>query len=126
MKELARAVALASVGVLAPVLPGGSTGAPAAVVAEQTWSGRISDSMCGASHRTHAASEGLTDRQCVIECIRKLADYVLVDETDRVLPIANQDFVGLPLRAGRMVKVTGALQDGAIAITALEPLEPVE
>lgn len=125
MNELARAVVLGSVGVLVPVLPGGVMRAPAAVT-EQTWTGRIGDSMCGASHSAHATPEKLTDRQCVIECIRNLADYVLVDEADRVRPIANQDFVGLPLRAGRMVKVTGALQDGAIVITALEPLESVK
>ena len=38
--------------------------------AEQTWTGAISDSMCGASHagmRTHG--EKITDRECTVACL---------------------------------------------------------
>lgn len=91
-----------------------------AFAAEQTWTGTISDSMCGASHQARSRSENLTDRQCVIECIKALAAYVLVDANGKVLPIKNQDFPGLPFRAGRQVKITGELSGGGIVISSLE------
>ena len=87
---------------------------------EQTWTGTNSDSMCGASHQKRAESGHLTDRQCVIECIKALADYVLVDANSRVIVIANQDFPGLPFYAGRAVKIQGELMDGSIVISSIE------
>jgi hypothetical protein len=87
---------------------------------EQTWTGTISDSMCGASHAKRAEAGHLTERECVIECIKGLTEYVLVDANHNVIRIVNQDFVGLPFRAGRAVKITGELKDGAIVITSLE------
>ncbi len=99
------------------LLFGAATPAPAA--AEQTFTGRLSDSLCGASH--HSTSE-LTDRQCLLACINKLARYVLVDENNQILPIANQDARGLPLYAGRPVRLTGNWQGGAILVTKVEAI----
>jgi hypothetical protein len=48
----------------------------------QVWSGRLSDSMCGASHQMKAAGK-LSERECVFECIKALAKYVLVPIDDR-------------------------------------------
>src|SRR5919198_1048961 len=80
---------------------------------QQVWSGRLSDSMCGASHHMKAAT-GMSDRECLFECIKALAKYVLVDDRQQVIPIATQDLGGLPLYAGRPVRITGTLKDGAI------------
>jgi len=91
-------------------------------LAEEPWTGRISDSMCVASHRAQVAAGDLTDRQCVIECIKKLAKYVLVDGNNKVVPIVNQDFPGLPFLADRMVKITGDMVPDGIVISAIEPL----
>jgi hypothetical protein len=88
---------------------------------QQVWSGTLSDSMCGASHSMKAAAGKLTERECVFECIKALAKYVLVDEKQQVLPIANQDLGGFPLYAGRAVKITGEFKDGAIVATKVEP-----
>src|SRR5438309_3028049 len=94
--------------------------------AEQTFTGKISDSMCGASHRaspsTSLGAGELTDRQCLLACIGALAKYVLVDRNDRVLPIANQDAMGLPLYAGRPVKLTGEWKGDAIFVTRVEAI----
>ncbi len=87
---------------------------------EQTWTGTISDSMCGASHMKRAAAEHLSDRECVIECIKALADYVLVDKNNNVIRIANQDFPGLPFRAGRAVKIIGEIKNDSIVISTIE------
>jgi len=88
--------------------------------AQQVWTGTLSDSMCGASHQMRAAAANMSDRECIFECIKALAKYVLVDEQQQVLPIATQDAAGLPLYAGRAVKITGEWKDGAIVATKVE------
>jgi hypothetical protein len=92
------------------------------VAAQQTFSGRLSDSTCGMSHRATADQRGLADRQCLIACINALAKYVLVDQNNQVVPIANQDAMGLPLYAGRPVKLTGEMKDGALVIAKVEAI----
>src|SRR2546428_10474369 len=99
------------------------------VAAQQTFTGKISDSMCGASHLAGAAGPstslgagGLTDRQCLLACVKALAKYVLVDQNNQVLPIANQDAMGLPLYAGRPVKLTGEWKGDAIFVTKAEAI----
>jgi hypothetical protein len=96
------------------------TGTPAA--AQQTFTGTLSDSGCGASHRAKASAGAKTDRECLFECINGLAKYVLVVEGSQVIPIANQDAMGLPLYAGRPVKLTGERRGGAIFITKVEAI----
>jgi hypothetical protein len=93
-----------------------------AASAQQGFSGRISDSTCGASHQAAAAAKGLTDRQCLLACLKALSKYVLVDRDARILPIANQDAMGLPLYAGRPVKLTGDQQDTGIFVTKVEAI----
>jgi hypothetical protein len=90
--------------------------------AQQTFTGRISDSTCAASHQARAAAGELSDRQCLIACINALAKYVLVDQNNRAVPIANQDAMGLPLYGGRPVKITGELKGDAIVISRVEAI----
>ena len=90
--------------------------------AQQSFTGQLSDSMCGASHPTKAAAGSLTDRECLFACIKALAKYVLVDENHQVWPIANQDAMGLPLYAGRPVKLTGERKGDAIFVTKVEAI----
>ena len=91
------------------------------VAARQSFSGRLSDSACGASHQAKAAGS-LTDRQCLLLCIRALATYVLVDNDRQVIPITNQDAMGLPLYAGRPVRLTGESRGSAIFVTRVEAI----
>jgi hypothetical protein len=95
--------------------------APLPAAAQQTFTGRLSDSICAGSHQRKAAGE-LTDRQCLLACIDALAKYVLVDQDNQVLPIANQDAMGLPLYAGRPVKLTGEWKENAILVTKVEAI----
>jgi hypothetical protein len=88
--------------------------------AQQTFAGRLSDSLCGASHQSHTSAGTPTDRECLLACINALAKYVLVDEHNQVVPIANQDAMGLPLYAGRPVKLTGERKGDAIFVTRVE------
>jgi hypothetical protein len=87
----------------------------------QTWSGVISDNQCGASHDAMAAKSAMSDRQCAFHCLNALAKYVVVDDKGSVLPVANQDFAGLPLRLGRPVRITGTLTDAGVVIARIEP-----
>ena len=89
--------------------------------AQQTFTGRLSDSLCSASHQSKA-SGALTDRACLVACINALAKYVLVDDHNQVIPIANQDAMGLPLYAGRPVKLTGERKGDAIFVTKVEAI----
>jgi hypothetical protein len=89
---------------------------------QQTFTGRLSDSMCGASHQSKTSAKAVTDRECLLACINALARYVLVDEHNQVIPIANQDAMGLPLYAGRPVKITGERKGDAIVVTKVEAI----
>src|SRR5207249_3018933 len=89
---------------------------------QQVWTGRLSDSMCGASHQMKAAAGRMSERDCLFECIKALASYVLVDDKQQVVAIANQDLGGLPLYAGRPVRITGRLKDGSIVATKIEAI----
>ena len=90
--------------------------------APQVFTGRISDSICGASHESKAGTS--SDRQCMFQCFKALAKWVLVDRNNNVLTIANQDLPGLPLYAGRLVQLTGQLDGGAISATRIEAYPP--
>jgi hypothetical protein len=87
----------------------------------RTWSGVLSESKCGASHQALAASLGISERECAFHCLKGLAKFVLVDDQKTVIPIANQDFAGIPLRLARPVRVTGVLTDKGIVISRIEP-----
>ena len=104
---------------LSAVLP---TGAAVSICAQQAFTGRISDSACGPSHAAKASPASHSDRQCLLACINALAKYVLVDESGRVLTIANQDAIGLPLYAGRPVKIAGDRNGDAITIAKVEAI----
>jgi hypothetical protein len=91
-----------------------------AAAAQQTFTGRLSDSTCGGSHQANRSSD--TDRECLFACINRLAKYVLVDANGEGKPIANQDAAGLPLYAGRPVKLTGEWNGDAIVVAKVEPI----
>ena len=90
--------------------------------AQQTFTGRLSDSECAASHQPKAAAGSLTDRECLLACIKTLAKYVLVDQDNHVLQIENQDAMGLPLYAGRPVRITGERNGDAIVVAKVEAI----
>jgi hypothetical protein len=90
--------------------------------AQQTFTGRLSDSTCRVSHHPVAAARELTDRQCLLACVNALSKYVLVDRNNEVLPIANQDAMGLPFYAGRPVKLTGEWKGDAVFVTKVEAI----
>ncbi|HUP40478.1 MAG TPA: hypothetical protein VM115_10190 [Vicinamibacterales bacterium] len=87
----------------------------------QTWSGVLSETKCGASHQAMAASLSMSERECAFHCLKGLAKFTVVDEQQNVIPIANQDFPGIPLRLARPVRVTGVLTVKGIVVSRIEP-----
>jgi hypothetical protein len=88
--------------------------------AEQTWSGKISDSACGAKHEEAAEGQGkMPDRDCTLACVRGGSKFVLLVD-GKILQIGNQDLADLKTYAGAHVKITGELKDNAIVISKIE------
>jgi hypothetical protein len=88
---------------------------------EKTWAGKISDSMCGASHaKMEHGGKKLTERDCTQACIKEGSKYVFVTNGE-VHEINNQDMAALAGHAGHTVKLTGAMDnDGKITVSKIE------
>lgn len=80
--------------------------------AEKTWTGVISDSMCGLKHAT--ASDAAA--ACVAKCVSGGGKYVLVSG-GKLYQLNPQDKIASNL-AGRAVKVTGSLSGDTITVVS--------
>ena len=102
-----------------------ATGARIVRGAEQTWTGKISDSLCGMSHDAmRKKGDNVTDRECTVACVNYQTPgapkFVFVTG-GKVYPIKNQAFGGLGRRSGATIVLTGELgSDGEITIAKIE------
>ncbi len=105
---------------LCMVVFAGMLGAMSASAADQTWTGKISDSMCGAKHNTSAEhGKKLSDRECTLACVKEHdAKYVFVSG-GKVYNVGNQDFAALPDHAGHTVKLTGEMSGDTITVSKI-------
>jgi hypothetical protein len=89
--------------------------------ADHTWTGKISDSTCGASHKSAVEHSGkkMSDRECALACIKNGAKYVFV-RNGKVYNIANQDYAGLEEHAGHTVRLTGEMTGETINVSRIE------
>ena len=98
-------------------------GAAVARAEERTLSGKISDSLCGMSHKDMAAKQGskITDRDCVIACLNYSTEnspkLVFVEKGGKVYQIANQNQPDLAKAAGDKVSVTGDVNGDTITVS---------
>ena len=91
-----------------------------AFAADQTWTGKISDSKCGATHSSmEHDGKKLSDRECTAACIKGGAKYVFVSK-GKVYNVDNQDFADLPVHAGHSVRLTGEMTGDAIKVSKIE------
>ena len=91
------------------------SGASRALADQTSWTGMISDSQCRGDHGGE-----VDPTECTLKCIRSGDTFILATENGvKIVPIANQDFPALRENAGRTVKVTGELQNGAIVISKI-------
>lgn len=91
-----------------------------ALAAEKTWSGKISDSTCGKSHKSAMEHSGkkMTDHDCAIACVKGGGKYVFV-AGGKTYDIENQDFAGLEEHAAHNVKLTGDMTGDTIKVTKI-------
>jgi hypothetical protein len=95
-------------------------GAMSASAADQTWTGKISDSMCGAKHDTSAEhGKKMSDRDCTLACVKEHhAKYVFVSG-GKVYSVGNQDFAALEEHAGHTVRLTGEMNGDTITVSKI-------
>ena len=88
-------------------------GAALAMAADNSLTGWIADSKCGAK----AAHDGA--RECTIKCIKEGAKYVFVDDADKKVYIVDaQDKVAD--HAGHHVKVSGTVEGDTLKLSSIE------
>lgn len=84
-------------------------GVSAALAAEQTWTGQISDSMCGKDHSMmEHGGKKVSARDCTMECVKAGGKYVFVSK-GTVYALENQDMKDLQTHASHNVRLTGAM-----------------
>ena len=88
----------------------------------QTWTGRISDSVCGVKHEP-VEGMPMTDKECTLATVRGGSKFVFVLD-EKVYQIANQDQPDLVTFAGDAVKLTGRMKDKIITVTKIAAAKP--
>ncbi len=86
--------------------------------APQTWTGQISDSMCGAKHKPMGNMK-MTDRECTEMCVKANGKYVFASE-GKVYQIANQKDAALATHAGQTVMLTGEMKGDTITVSKID------
>ena len=84
-----------------------------AFAADQTWSGEISDSHCGAKH-----PEGQAARTCTESCVKGGASYVFVSG-GKVYKLEDPSKL-VAAHAGHMVSLTGEMKGDTITVSKIE------
>lgn len=92
--------------------------AVSAFAAKASFTGTVSDSMCGAKHMGDPA-------QCTRGCVSKGSKYALV-VGDQVYTLETSDKTALDTldkQAGAMVKVTGTEKDNTITVSSVTAVQ---
>lgn len=94
--------------------------APGAFAANGTWTGKISDSMCGLSHKAMIEHGGgkMTDAQCTEACVKAGGKYVFTSG-GKVYTLANQDYKDLAMSAGKTIRLAGDMQGTTITVSKI-------
>jgi hypothetical protein len=99
----------------------------AAVAAETTLTGVISDTMCAMGHESnieHARENSgrtMTNQECTVGCVmRRGQQYVLV-ANGKTYRIENQDHASLATFAAQTVKMTGTLDGDVFKVSKVTP-----
>jgi hypothetical protein len=103
-----------TVGVILLLASLGAASAPDDV---QTWTGRISDSICGVKHEP-VEGVAMSDKECTLATVRGGSKFVFVMH-EKVYAIANQDQPDLVTFAGDAVTLTGRMKDNVITVTKI-------
>ena len=96
-------------------------GAMCIFAADQTWTGQISDSMCGAKHNTTAEHGGkkMSDRDCTLACVKDHNAKYVFASGGKVYNVGNQGFAALQEHAGHTVRLTGEMSGDTITVSKI-------
>ena len=83
-----------------------------------TWTGTVSDSMCGAKHAEGSAA----DAKCVAGCVKKGADPVIVSD-GKVMKITADSKDKVMGMLGKKVTVTGTMDEGVVKVEDIKAAE---
>lgn len=83
-----------------------------AAAKQQTFTGAISDSMCGAEHMMQG-----TAKDCTLKCVDSGSKFILVDSKGKIYQLSDQKSPR-PF-AGANVKITGTLNGDTIAVASI-------
>ena len=86
--------------------------------AQQTWTGQIGDSTCGAKHKPMHNMK-MTDRECTEMCVKSGGKFVFI-MGDKVFQIADQGDKALATHAGHTVLLTGTLKGDTITVSKID------
>jgi len=82
----------------------------------QTFTGKVSDAMCGAHHMMAGAS----DADCTRACVKQGSKYALV-VGDNVYTLEGGDAAMLDKLAGQNATVSGTLKGNTITVASVAP-----
>lgn len=100
-----------------------SAAAPKA--ADQTWTGKISDSNCKDKHKaSEHDGKKMTEADCAQMCVKNGAKYVFMSSDGKMYQLANQHSKTIASHAGQEVQMTGELNGDTI--TAKKIVAPVK
>ncbi|HEY7500224.1 MAG TPA: hypothetical protein VH740_17005 [Vicinamibacterales bacterium] len=92
--------------------------------APETWTGKISDDHCGATHQPMEGKKA-SDRDCTAMCVKGGGKYVFVVK-DKVYQIADQKDAALATHAGHTVLLTGEMKGDTVTVSKIEMPKPAE
>ena len=87
--------------------------APALILAADTFTGTVTDSMCGADHK---AMNVKPDKKCVTECVKMGSKYALYDGKNTYTLSDQKSAAGF---AAQKVTVTGTLKGDTIQVASI-------
>ncbi len=79
---------------------------------QQTFTGAISDSMCGAEHMMEGSA-----KDCTLKCVDSGSKFILVDSKGKIYQLSDQ--TKPRAFAGANVKVVGTLNGDTINVTSI-------
>jgi len=82
----------------------------------QTFTGKVSDAMCGAQHMMAGAS----DADCTRACVKQGSKYALV-VGDKVYTLEGGDAATLDKLAGQNATISGTLKGKTITVASVVP-----
>lgn len=87
--------------------------------AGETWTGTISDAMCGKSHGANGGTMA-KDHDCTISCAKN-GSYVFV-VGDKIFKLADQKMPDLERHAGHRVEIAGTMKGDTITVSKVTML----